>query len=340
MKAAEMQSLYPWLQSTWQRWTQLSGRLGHAYLFSGPGGIGMEKLVESAAQSIFCEKNNGCGQCSGCHLFATAQHPDFFHLRVLEEKKEITVDQARELLYGLNETAHQGGYKIAWIEQPERLNPSAFNALLKTLEEPAPQTLFLLTTHQLGRLPATIVSRCQQLSLTPPPIQEALAWLQQQNPQADPALIKRALRLNWGAPLDAQTWLDEGRFEQDAEWKAALKQMQSGQKTVSQSVEQWLKWPQPEAVFDYFYLWAVSMVRQAVYQPNSEKAGISATRLQNWLKFQQACLQAHNSWQRNANKNLVLEALCLEWLQLQSESTAEQPYHTVFQGNAIKGVLA
>ncbi len=327
-------TLYPWLEAQWQQWQQLQSRLGHAYLFAGPKGIGMEQFVKQAAVSIFCDTRNACGNCSGCHLFQTGQHPDFYHLKVLEDKKEISVDQVRDLIHKLNETAHQGGYKVAWVEGPELLNQSAFNALLKTLEEPAEQTLFMLTSHQIGALPATIVSRCQKLSFTAPPLESAQQWLEQQNLPADQALIKRALRLNWGAPVDAKSWIEQGLFEQDAEWKNSLKQMQSGQKSVTQVVEAWLKWQQPEQVFDYFYLWSVSAVRAAFYKQGSEYSDLQK---QNWLRFQQACLKAKSSWRGNANKQLVLEALCLEWLQIQQSQT---PLESVFAEENRKGKLA
>lgn len=327
-------NLYPWLQPQWQQWQQLQSRLGHAYLFSGPKGIGLESFVELAALSILCDTGNGCGQCSGCHLMATHQHPDFYHLKVLEDKKEISVDQVRGLINKLNETSHQGGYKIAWVEGPEFLNQSAFNALLKSLEEPAQQTLFMLTTNKIGSLPATIISRCQKLSFTAPTLETAQAWLHQESPQADQALLKRALRLNWGAPVDAKNWIDASLFEQDAEWKACLKQMQSNQKTVSQVVEIWLKWSQPEDVFDYFYLWTVSALRAAFYQEGSQ---YSEVQKQNWLRFQQACLKAKKSWRGNANKQLVLEALCLEWLQIQQSQT---PLESVFADENMRGKLA
>ncbi|MDX1347607.1 MAG: DNA polymerase III subunit delta' [Thiomicrorhabdus chilensis] len=326
--------IYPWMETQWQHWQTLQSRLGHAYLLSGPHGIGIETFVQKLAQSIFCEQHNACGHCSGCHLFVTQQHPDFFHLKIQEDKKEISVDQVRELVYKLNETSHQGGYKVAWVEGPEHLNQSAFNALLKTLEEPAAQTLFILTTHKVGSLPATIISRCQKLNFTTPPIEDALDWLQQANPQADIALLKRALRLNWGAPIAAHQWIELGLFDQDNEWKTALKQMQNVQKTVPQVVEKWLKWEQPQQVFDYFYQWSVSALRAALYKADSD---YSDEQIQNWLRFQQACLQAKNSWHANANKQLVMEALCLEWLQIQQSQT---PLQSVFAGNLIKGSLA
>lgn len=331
---------FSWLTEQWQQWQQLAGRLGHAYLCSGPQGIGIHAFIEAAAQAALCkspQQGQACGHCSSCHLFATQQHPDFFELRRLEDKKEITVDQVRSLVYKLNETSHQGGYRVTWIEGVEHLNQSAFNALLKTLEEPGQQTLFLLSTHQVDRLPATIKSRCQQLNFTPPAMAEAIHWLQSQAPQVDEVLIKRALRLNWGAPIQALNWIEAGLYEEDSQWKNDLKQIQSGRKTPSQAVAEWLKWQQPESVFDYFYQWSVSAVRSVMYQTNPQTQAVSEGQVQNWLRFQQAVLTAKQNWLSNANKELVLESLCLEWLSIQQSET---PLESVFQSRVQKGKLA
>lgn len=335
-----IQQKYPWLANQWHQWQQLSSRLGHAYLLAGPKGVGIEAFIQQVAQAALCQQSSlgqACGQCTSCHLFTTQQHPDFFQLRRLEDKKEITVDQVRSLVYKLNETSHQGGYKVTWIDGVEYLNQSAFNALLKTLEEPAQNTLFLLSTHQVDRLPATIKSRCQQLSFTPPAMPLAIEWLHQQSPQVDEALVKRALRLNWGAPLQALEWIENGLFEEDSQWKNDLKQIQSGKKTASQAVQAWLKWQQPERVFDYFYQWSVSAVRSVMYKQSAGSPEISSAQVQNWLRFQQAVLNAKQNWLANANKELVLESLCLEWLSIQQ---SEAPLESVFQSRLQKGKLA
>ncbi len=350
MSQANPPGLVPWLNPQWSQWLQLSDRLGHAYLLSGPKGIGLEQFVDAVVQSTLCvQPVNGqaCGHCQGCHLLKGQQHPDFYHLKRLEDKKDIAVDQVRGLINKLNETSHQGGYKVIWIEGVEFLNQSAFNALLKTLEEPAAHTLFLLTTHEIGRLPATIKSRCQQLSFTPPALEDAIEWLNQKAPQVDGALVKRALRLNWGAPLDALQWIEAAKFEEDTQWKDGLKQLQSGRKSVSQVVSEWLKWSTPITVFDYFYQWSVSAVRSVTYvsvaqaEKESDQAwSLSAEQtlqLQNWLRFQQATLQAKENWLGNANKELVLETLCLEWLEVQQIA---EPFQSVFQSRIQKGSLS
>ena len=334
----------PWLQTAWQHWLTLAKRQGHAYLLSGPKGIGLEAFAWQVANHVVCSASadqktqSACQQCQNCHLFKTHQHPDFFQLRRLEDKKDISVDQVRELIYKLNETSHQGGYKVIWVDGVEFLNQSAFNALLKSLEEPAAQTLFLLTTHQINRLPATIKSRCQLLSFTPPPLAEAMQWLQTQAVNADQALLKRALRLNWGAPLNALSWINAGLFAEDQQWKSDLKQCQSGNKSVSQVVATWLKWQEPERVFDYFYQWSVSAVRSVMYSTETSIEDKTKNhQVQNWLRFQQAVLTAKQIWQGNANKELVLENLCLEWLQIHQQT---RPLETVFASKLQKGILA
>ncbi|WP_238696358.1 DNA polymerase III subunit delta' [Thiomicrorhabdus sediminis] len=332
------ENLYPWLQPVWQRWQQMQTRLGHAYLLSGPKGIGVEQFVELAVMSLMCQNGSqACGNCANCHLLETHQHPDYFVLRRLEEKKEITVDQVRELIYKLNETSHQGGYKITWVDGVEYLNQSAFNAILKNLEEPAANTLFILTTHQIERLPATIKSRCQLIGLQAPALADAQNWIHQQAPQADAALIKRALRLNWGTPVNALQWIENSRFEQDNQWKNDLKQLQSGRKLPSQVIGDWLKWPEPESVFDYFYQWTVGAIRSVMYQSDAPTDDSQQANVQNWLRFQQAVLTAQQYWQGNANKELLLESLCMEWLQIQQ---SQAPLQSVFKSKIQRGQLA
>ncbi len=326
-------SVYPWLQPQWDLWNQSLRPKGHAYLLSAPKGIGIEQFVVQAASKALCQHptlHGACFQCQSCHLQQSHQHPDFYHLKCLEGKKEIHIDPVRVLLEKLNETSHQGGYKVIWIEEVALLNSSAFNALLKTLEEPAVNTLFLLTTSEVGHLPETIKSRCQRLNFSPPVLKEALSWLQQRCPNMDVKLMQRALRLNWGAPLKALAWIEAERFNEERQWQEDVAQLQRGGKTVSQVVSEWLKWSEPTVVFDYFYAWSVSAVRSIVYAMDQENRSEQHVVLQNRLAFQQAIMLAKQYWMNNANKELVLETLCFEWLTIQKSL---QVFKSVFQLN-------
>lgn len=345
----------PWLQTARRDWNEhrAQNRLGHAYLIQSAHGLGVEVLVREIAQLQLCQSplmhgtaQQACGSCSGCHLFTQQQHPDFYHLQRMDDKKEISIAQIRELIEKQNQTAHQGGYKVIWIEEVERLSISAFNALLKSLEEPGANTLFLLTSAQAASLPATIRSRCQKVNVPQPNLGDSMAWLQKMLPQQDEALIKKALRLNWSAPLSAYDWIVQGRFNEEREWQAAIAGVANGQKNLSKVAAEWLKWSEPEVVFDYFYAWVLAKIRKLGYGLNSLPAGeISKAQhqLQQWLGFQQAVSLAKNDWQANANKELVFENLLMEWQRLEQAerqgTLGSLSYQSAFQSSLNRGIF-
>lgn len=345
----------PWLSpvfATWQQ-QQAAGRMGHAYLFQAATGLGVEVLIREITRLRLCQSPRpqssqggvqACGQCSGCQLFAQNQHPDFYHLACLEEKKEISIAQIRALIDKQNQTAHQGGFKVIWIEEVEKLSTSAFNALLKSLEEPGANTLFLLTSNQAATLPATIRSRCQKVTVPQPSSAESLQWLAQQLPQQDEAMLKKALRLNWSAPIQAYEWVQSGCFNQEREWQQAIYELANGQKLFTHLAADWLKWDNPEQVFGYFYAWVLAKIRKLGYGlenlPAGEKPDAQA-QMQKWLAFQNAVSLAHNDWRANANKELVFENLLLEWQGLvqqeQSGQLGRYDYQSQFQSNLNRG---
>ncbi len=202
----------------------------HALLLTGPAGIGKRALAEVLAVALLCESPQGdgsaCGECPGCRYAAAGQHPD---LRIVEPidvddegvakpVESIVVDRIRALIGWVQVTSHRGGAKVAVIAPAERMNAAAANALLKTLEEPPPGTFLILVSHQPGRLPATIASRCQRIAAPRPTAAEAAAWLAGQG-VADPG---RALAQAAGAPLAALGLAgDEYQAERSA-WIAAL----------------------------------------------------------------------------------------------------------------------
>lgn len=225
-------ALYPWQMQAWQQLQQLRERLPHAILFHGPQGIGKTAFAERFAQALLCEApgadGHPCGQCGSCGWFVQYNHPDYRRVRpeVLEEggvadgdeggeaadgkksgkaskapSKEIKIDQVRALADFMNISTHRQGMRVILLYPAEALNTAAANALLKTLEEPPPSTMFLLVSNSLDRLLPTILSRCRKFALTMPLQEEALAWLRQQGvADADVWLAEQG-----GAPLAAQT---------------------------------------------------------------------------------------------------------------------------------------
>jgi DNA polymerase-3 subunit delta' len=172
----------PWLdpQLTLLRSAHAVERLAHALLIHDARGAGGNALALWAAQLVLCTdvSRAPCGVCVACRRVESAQHPDLARLEPIEESKQIRIEQVRELIAELALTSHQGGYKVAIVSPADALNRNAANAFLKTLEEPTPRTLLILVATQPSRLPATILSRCQRISIRAPARSEAVAWLQ------------------------------------------------------------------------------------------------------------------------------------------------------------------
>jgi DNA polymerase III subunit delta' len=164
-----------------------AGRMPHALLLHEAPGAGGDWLAHWIARLVLCQSETGapCGACPSCHRVATAQHPDLLVLQPIEDSRQIRIEQVRELSDELSLTAHQGSYKVAIITPADSLNRFAANALLKTLEEPPPRTVLMLVVTQPSRLPATILSRCQQVRIRAPARQEAVAWLEAAKGPAD-----------------------------------------------------------------------------------------------------------------------------------------------------------
>lgn len=218
-----MTALYPWLMPTYDKITTAfsQGHGHHALLFKADVGLGAESLVNAIAAFLFCqESQKPCGHCHHCHLFSAGHHPDF-HLLAPIEDKDIGVDQVRDINEKVNQHAQQGGNKIILVQGAERLTEAAANALLKTLEEPRPNTYFLLQTDLSSSLIATIYSRCQSWVLNVPTLGVAQAWLQSQRDD-EMVDIHTALRINYGRPLLALTTLEQGLIEKRREFLRAF----------------------------------------------------------------------------------------------------------------------
>jgi DNA polymerase III subunit delta' len=171
----------PWLsaartsiQAPWR-----AGRMTHALLLEGPVGVGKAALADWIARLALCERRGiaPCGHCTSCHLHAAGTHPDLFRVALAAERKDIAVDDVRDLIAALALKSYRGGAKVAIVDPADALNANGANALLKTLEEPAANTLLILIASRPERLPATVRSRCQRLHVGPSSAQ-ALAWLE------------------------------------------------------------------------------------------------------------------------------------------------------------------
>ncbi|MGH8262266.1 MAG: DNA polymerase III subunit delta' [Steroidobacterales bacterium] len=212
----------------------------HALLLRAAEGLGSDLLATWIAARVLCrgEGRKPCGECKACIAVERGLHPDLMRLSPLEDSKQIRIDEIRELTADLALKSHQGGYKVAIVEPAESLNSNAANALLKTLEEPAAYTLLVLVTHRRARLPATIVSRCQQLVITKPDSELARDWLTREFPESAGADVLRFAR---GAPLRAVELAARDFAEIDRDMASVVTRATERALDIPTVAEQWTR---------------------------------------------------------------------------------------------------
>ncbi|OGC32646.1 hypothetical protein A2311_04385 [candidate division WOR-1 bacterium RIFOXYB2_FULL_48_7] len=150
----------------------LNNRLAHAYLFSGPRGTGKTSTARILAKSLNCQQGptiNPCGECANCQKIKGGHAVDVIEIDAASNRG---IDEIRELRERVRYAPLEGRYKVYIIDEVHMLTPEAFNALLKTLEEPPAQTIFVLATTELQKVPMTIISRCQRLDFSRIPLVE------------------------------------------------------------------------------------------------------------------------------------------------------------------------
>src|SRR3989304_7976922 len=154
-------------------------RLHPAYFFLGPEGVGKRTVALSLTMAIQCRERDydSCGRCANCDRIQGGNHPDVRVVGLLERKKEISIEQVRELGRELNYKAFTGRKKIAIVDPASLMNFSAQNALLKTLEEPPKDSLLILVSTSTGAVLPTLLSRCLRLSFSPLPAEGVASFL-------------------------------------------------------------------------------------------------------------------------------------------------------------------
>lgn len=228
-----MLELFPWQEAVWERLPTNEG-LAHALLLQGPVGVGKRALARRLAARLVCEKESACGACRACRFAESDSHPDLLRVNPEEGKTEITIEEARALNRFLLLTPHLGFRRVALIEEADRLNRSAANAILKTLEEPPPGGYLVLVSDNPARLLPTIRSRCQRLLLPKPARPVALEYLQKRQLPA----AGRALSLAHGAPLAAEA-LPKDVLEAALRFLGTLEDVSAGKMSAPEASELW-----------------------------------------------------------------------------------------------------
>jgi DNA polymerase III subunit gamma/tau len=190
-----------------------SGRLAHAYLFVGPRGVGKTSTARIFAKALNCVKGpteTPCGECDPCREIAAGNNLDVLEI---DGASNNGVEQVRELRENVRFLPTRGQFRIYLIDEVHMLSGAAFNALLKTLEEPPAHVKFLFATTEAHKLPATIISRCQRFDLQPirddVAASHLLAIAKQEKVKLDPVAAEVIARAAEGGMRDAESMLDQ-----------------------------------------------------------------------------------------------------------------------------------
>ena len=216
------------------------GRLASTFLFVGPDGVGKRRFAGELAKALLCQRHSesqleACDECEGCHQMAAGSHPDFVSVAKPADRSEIPIDlligdrdhrNRKGLCHDISLSPFYGGRKIAIINDADFLNEAGANCLLKTLEEPPPQSvLFLLSTSLARQLP-TIRSRCQVVHFQPlslEHVRQILASLPEFEPTGS---IDDLASLSNGSVQNALGWADPTMYEFRRAFLGVLRQAQ------------------------------------------------------------------------------------------------------------------
>ena len=322
--------LYPWQMEQWQRLqlAKTENRLPHALMLTGMAGIGKRVFADALVRSLLCEQSNvltvdhDC-QCHACHLVTGRSHPDAMWVEPEKVGQAIKVDQVREVNHFIQQSSMGAMNRVVVIYPADAMNINAANALLKTLEEPSNHAFIVLICDQVGRLPATILSRCQRVHFARPLKEVAMQWLQQTSIQAGQQ-ADLLLRLAQGAPCAALTLAAEDGLVMRQQIIHQLSGLANGLLDPLQVATN-IKEADYLYFIDIFMLWLLDVIKLQLGADSNHVVNIDNVSELQWLKEKSdinhhlrtvtALQQLQQSAQKglNLNKKLMMEQVLIRW---------------------------
>lgn len=332
--------------SVWERLQVRRHRLPHALLVTGQRGLGKFELAKAFAAGLLCEAPTGnghaCGQCLACGWFGQGNHPDFRLLQPdslaesdsetedgkKKASQQITIEQVRGLDDFFNVGTHRSGLRIILVHPMEAMNRNTANALLKSLEEPTPGTLFLLVSSEPMRLLPTIRSRCQVIPVPTPAKDRAVTALRAAGVQD----AEHWLALAGGAPYLA---LELGKSGQGDWLDQLLRQLAAGGRndaiSTAAEIEKSLRDSKgkigPRQVVEWTQKWTVDLllaqralpVRYFLSQRATMEQLVAGAPVYKLLSFYRRLLQERRQVEQPLNGRLFLETLFMDYRALFSK---------------------
>src|SRR5574341_782108 len=296
-----------------------NARLHHAYLFIGPEGIGKRTIALALAKAVHCSEaeNDFCGGCANCKRVADFNHPDVRVIEPLAGKKEISIQQLREVERDLNYRSFTGKRKMMIIDPATLMNLSSQNALLKTLEEPPQNSLLILIASNAGALLPTVRSRCLRVSFAPLGRDEVVSYLRSKRGMTGDD-VEFLAAMSMGS-IGVAVRLDEEEFIKKRRiWAGIVSSLKAGDYQSAMAAAESLAANRDEAL--KFLAWAESWYRDLlIYGVTQDSRELVNLDMQSQVEQQAAAAGTERALssvaqttraaariQRNLNRRMVL----------------------------------